>query len=77
MARIGRSGIITGTTPDIMLVLAVTTPLVVMVVVAVVTTPLVMVVVGALVTIPLAMVLALVTVHVWGGIGSCRGHSDS
>ena len=32
MARIGRSGVITGTTPDIMMVLAVTIPLVVMVV---------------------------------------------
>ena len=40
MARIGRNGVITGITPDIMLVLAVTTPLVVVVVVgAVVTTP--------------------------------------
>ena len=58
MVRIGRSGVITGTTPDIMLVLAVTTPLV-------------MVVMGAVVTTPLAMVVVmvvLVAVHFWNGI---------
>ena len=92
MVWIGKSGVITGTTPDITLV-AVTTPLVVVVVgavvvtplamvvvVAVVVTPLAMVVVGALVATPLAMVVvvvALVAVHVWGGTGSGRGHSAS
>ena len=93
MAWICRSGVITGTTPDIMLVLAVTTPLVV-VVGAVVTTPLVVVVVGAVVTTPLVVVVvvgavvatplamvvvkvALMAVHFWGGIRSGRGHFAS
>ena len=66
MVRMGRSGVVTGTTPDIMLVLAVTTPLAVVVVGAVVTTPLVVVV-----------VVALVAMHFWGGIRSGRGHSAS
>ena len=62
-----------------MLVLAVTTPLVVVVVGAVVTTPLVVMVVGAVVTTPLVVVVvvALVAVHFWGGIRSGRGHSAS
>ena len=64
-----------------MLVLAVTTPLAMVVVVvgAVVATPLAMVVVGAVVTTPVVVVLvvALVAVHLWGGTRSGRGHSAS
>ena len=53
MAWIGRSGVITCITPDIMLVLAVTTPLV-MVVVAL----------GAVVPTPLAIVVVVVVVAI-------------
>ena len=57
MVWIGKSGVITGTIPDITLV-AVTTPLAMVVVVgAVVVTPLAMVVVGTVVVTPLAMVV--------------------